>query len=58
MQAVICPVCKGEGQICTAVIEGSTLAIPILKPCHGCKGNGWVVIPEVILYKPPVQPKA
>ncbi len=49
MQAVICPVCKGEGQLCTGVLEGVTSPIPVLKPCHGCSQLGWVVVPDVTI---------
>jgi len=46
VEAVICPVCKGEGQICMGIDRNSTSATPILKPCHGCDGKGYVVIPD------------
>jgi len=59
MQAVICPVCTGEGQICKGVISvsGTAKPVPVLKECHGCAGRGWVVVPDVILMKPAIQPE-
>ena len=58
MQVVICPICKGGGEICTGVhpidhIFPFTLQ-PVMKPCHGCNkpphGSGWIVIPDVLVY--------
>lgn len=49
MKATICPVCEGGGSLCVSVIEGCL--IPVLKTCHGCGGKGWVVIPEVVVFK-------
>lgn len=55
MQAVICPVCKGEGQLCTGALTLPTSAIPVpvLKPCHGCSQLGWVVVPDVVVVPVP-----
>jgi len=64
MEAVICPICKGEGTLCVGLgcefistVFGTSGAsehiLPVLKPCHGCGGKGWVVIPEYTLtYRP------
>jgi hypothetical protein len=40
MKAVLCPVCLGKGELPT----GHTA--PSFKRCHGCKGKGYVVVPE------------
>jgi len=57
MKATICPVCKGEGQVCSGVVWWSNKNPPVLRQCHGCDGKGWVVIPEHILtYRPRTKP--
>lgn len=45
MKAVVCPVCNGEGQLCVGIVPSSS-TVPVTKPCHGCDGDGWVVIPD------------
>lgn len=35
--AELCPVCKGDGAIKLKNTDG-------YRPCHGCKGRGWVVV--------------
>lgn len=40
MKAVICPVCKGTGQ----VFGQLTPTVP--QKCHGCDGKGWVEVQE------------
>ena len=57
MKATICPVCKGEGQICVGINPFGTSATPITKPCHGCKGLGWVVIPSYVVVIPKQKPQ-
>lgn len=38
----ICPVCKGEGEL----IKYSSCYKPgITVTCHGCGGQGWIVVP-------------
>ena len=34
-----CPVCWGKGVICTGLKENLK---PILEPCTGCDGTGWI----------------
>jgi DnaJ-class molecular chaperone len=40
--AELCPVCKGSGQVQDNNESGTSI---IYKTCHGCKGNGWIVVP-------------
>jgi len=37
-----CPVCGGSGQM----PKGHTMTGVAYKPCHGCKGKGWVSVPD------------
>lgn len=41
--AKICPVCGGSGQLNDPLTQNTTA--PTTKQCHGCKGEGWVVVP-------------
>ena len=34
-----CPVCWGKGKICVGLKDNLE---PILKPCMGCDGTGWL----------------
>lgn len=40
---IICPICLGKGGICVGVKDDLT---PILMPCYGCYGRGWVPLPH------------
>jgi DnaJ-class molecular chaperone len=43
-----CPVCNGAGTLPVTDLEGypvTNTGGPMTKPCHGCYGKGWVVVP-------------
>ena len=43
-----CPLCGGSGTLPVLDLQGyphNTTAGPLTKPCHGCGGSGWVVVP-------------
>lgn len=40
MESIICPICYGKAGICVGVKDDLT---PILMPCYGCFGRGWVI---------------
>jgi len=42
MKAVLCPVCNGRGTIHMEGFYSTCLE----RTCHGCNGQGWVVVPE------------
>ena len=41
MSAELCPVCSGTGKY-RPPGDASCTALPMLRPCHGCGGQGWV----------------
>ena len=46
--AAKCPVCDGAGVLPVVDLQGypeQTSGGPMTKPCHGCGGSGWVVVP-------------
>ena len=46
-KAVICPVCEGSGKYYIPPPVGSTLLYGDYNIiCHGCGGQGWIVVPE------------
>ena len=45
-QAVLCPVCNGDGEIPDKLMGFNTSASArqAMKPCHGCGGRGWIEV--------------
>jgi len=44
----LCPVCGGSGSLPVSDLQGypvTTTGGTLTKPCHGCAGKGWVVVP-------------
>ena len=39
-----CPICWGKGAICVGLKENLD---PILEPCIGCDGTGWIAFKYV-----------
>ena len=46
--AEICPVCKGSGKYTKYYNMGSSSSGSVYSEstCHGCKGTGWVIVPD------------
>jgi DnaJ-class molecular chaperone len=44
--AELCPVCEGAGNIPHNFIAYDYHFTSFTKPCHGCGGRGWVVVPD------------
>lgn len=43
-----CPVCEGSGKVAAPWIQSSTGEQPRSEICHGCRGKGWVVVPNKV----------
>ena len=46
MSAELCPVCSGTGKY-RPPGDASCTALPMLRPCHGCGGQGWVSVQDI-----------
>jgi len=38
-----CPVCGGSGEVAEKY-QGTSSSMPLMRPCHGCGGKGWIVV--------------
>jgi hypothetical protein len=45
MHAEKCPVCGGSGKVYPSQ-DVNTTAVTLPEPCHGCRGLGWVPVPD------------
>ncbi len=50
-KAEICPVCNGGGKLKDNMNDYDYTGTPdAVKTCHGCGGQGWIVIKEEYIY--------
>lgn len=42
--AEVCPVCKGSGKVFSS--SSNTTATSIQETCHGCDGDGWIIVDD------------
>lgn len=46
MHAELCPVCSGSGKVVKKLHSDSSAWVGNEVECHGCKGAGWIAVPD------------
>jgi len=56
MHAERCPLCMGKGTVPTCFTFKDWKSDPVMLPCRGCKGKGWVSVEGVLAPIAPMLP--